>query len=399
MLWGIQYACSFVGIETKRLNSYQKLTMTHSIRHSRLLEFWGIFSKNRLAMTGLVIFLIFFVIAICGFFCTYGENPVWDPAQVRLQEKLLPPMTQAEVKSLNESEIPPFGIYILGTDNLGRDVFSRMLQGAWVSLTVGFVAVGISVVIGVIFGGIAGYFGEELFSFDLALKVFLFITGLSLVLFHLEAIGLAVWIGFLVYILWSRYGTGPGQDSLGYERVSRLKRFGISIDTIIMRFVDIMLCFPSFFLILTVIALLPASIYNIMVVIGLTSWMGTARFVRAEFLSLREQDFVTAARALGLNNFRIIFQHMLPNAVAPVLVSATIGIATAILTEAGLSFLGFGVPPPQATWGNILSEGKRFIFDAPWLTLIPGIAILIVVLAFNLFGEGLRDTLNPRLRA
>ncbi len=373
--------------------------MTHSIRHSRLLEFWGIFSKNRLAMTGLVIFLIFFVIAICGFFCTYGENPVWDPAQVRLQEKLLPPMTQAEVKSLNESEIPPFGIYILGTDNLGRDVFSRMLQGAWVSLTVGFVAVGISVVIGVIFGGIAGYFGEELFSFDLALKVFLFITGLSLVLFHLEAIGLAVWIGFLVYILWSRYGTGPGQDSLGYERVSRLKRFGISIDTIIMRFVDIMLCFPSFFLILTVIALLPASIYNIMVVIGLTSWMGTARFVRAEFLSLREQDFVTAARALGLNNFRIIFQHMLPNAVAPVLVSATIGIATAILTEAGLSFLGFGVPPPQATWGNILSEGKRFIFDAPWLTLIPGIAILIVVLAFNLFGEGLRDTLNPRLRA
>jgi peptide/nickel transport system permease protein len=160
-----------------------------------------------------------------------------------------------------------------------------------------------------------------------------------------------------------------------------------------------MLCFPSFFLVLTVIALLPPSIYNIMVVIGLTSWMGAARFVRAEFLSLREQDFVTAAKALGLGNARIIFQHMLPNAVAPVLVSATIGIATAILTEAGLSFLGFGVPPPQATWGNILSEGKRFIFDAPWLTLIPGLAILIVVLAFNLCGEGLREALNPRLRS
>jgi peptide/nickel transport system permease protein len=172
----------------------------------------------------------------------------------------------------------------------------------------------------------------------------------------------------------------------------------ISTDTLIMRFVDIMLCFPSFFLILTVVALLPASIYNIMIVIGLTSWMGTTRFVRAEFLSLREQDFVTAARALGVSDWRIIFRHMIPNAVAPVLVSATIGIATAILTEAGLSFLGFGVPPPHATWGNILSDGKRFIFDAPWLTFVPGFAILIVVLAFNLFGEGLRDILNPKLR-
>jgi peptide/nickel transport system permease protein len=171
-----------------------------------------------------------------------------------------------------------------------------------------------------------------------------------------------------------------------------------SVDTLIMRMVDIMLCFPSFFLILTVVALLPASIYNIMVVIGLTSWMGATRFVRAEFLSLREQDFVAAAKALGVDNFRIIFRHMMPNAVAPVLVSATIGIASAILTEAGLSFLGFGVPPPHATWGNILSDGKRFIFDAPWLTFVPGIVILIVVLSFNLFGEGLRDALNPKLR-
>ncbi|MEJ2170661.1 MAG: ABC transporter permease, partial [Desulfobacterales bacterium] len=155
-----------------------------------------------------------------------------------------------------------------------------------------------------------------------------------------------------------------------------LRRNTFSVDTLIMRFVDIMLCFPSFFLILTVVALLPPSIYNIMIVIGLTSWMGATRFVRAEFLSLREQDFVSAARALGLSNFRIIFRHMMPNAIAPVLVSATIGIATAILTEAGLSFLGFGVPPPHATWGNILSDGKRFIFDAPWLTFIPGFAIL-----------------------
>jgi len=135
-----------------------------------------------------------------------------------------------------------------------------------------------------------------------------------------------------------------------------------------------------------------------MAVIGLTSWMGTARFVRAEFLALREQDFVAAAKALGLSDARIIFRHLVPNGIAPVLVSATLGIAGAILTEAGLSFLGFGVPPPHATWGNILSDGKRFLFDAPWLTLIPGCAVLLVVLAFNLFGEGLREALNPRLR-
>ena len=172
----------------------------------------------------------------------------------------------------------------------------------------------------------------------------------------------------------------------------------MTIDTLIMRIVDIMLCFPSFFLILTVVALLPASIYNIMIVIGLTHWMGATRFVRAEFLSLREQDFVAAVKALGVGNFRIIFRHMIPNAIAPVLVSATIGIASAILTEAGLSFLGFGVPPPHATWGNILSGGRNFLFDAPWLTFIPGFAILVVVLSFNLFGEGLRDALNPKLR-
>jgi peptide/nickel transport system permease protein len=179
---------------------------------------------------------------------------------------------------------------------------------------------------------------------------------------------------------------------------AHMQKSAISIDTLIMRFVDVMLCFPSFFLILTVVAILPASIYNIMIVIGLTSWMGAARFVRAEFLALRELDFVAAARALGVGNLRIIFRHMMPNAMGPVLVSATIGIATAILTEAGLSFLGFGVPPPHATWGNILSDGRRFIFDAPWLTFIPGSAILIVVLSFNLFGEGLRDVLNPKLR-
>jgi peptide/nickel transport system permease protein len=208
-------------------------------------------------------------------------------------------------------------------------------------------------------------------------------------------IGLSAILAAAAALLWFLSAAGRGKRR---PRIRWLETGIITVDTLIMRMVDIMLCFPSFFLILTVVALLPASLYNIMIVIGLTSWMGTTRFVRAEFLSLREQDFVMAARALGVGNLRIIFRHMIPNAVAPVLVSATIGIATAILTEAGLSFLGFGVPPPHATWGNILSDGRRFIFDAPWLTFVPGVAILIVVLSFNLFGEGLRDALNPKLR-
>jgi peptide/nickel transport system permease protein len=159
-----------------------------------------------------------------------------------------------------------------------------------------------------------------------------------------------------------------------------------------------MLSFPSFFLILTVVAILRPSIWNIMIVIGLTSWEGTARFVRAEILSLREQEFVQAAAALGAAGPRVVVHHLIPNSVAPVLVSATLGVAGAILTESGLSFLGFGVPPPDATWGNILSDGKRYLFDAPWLTFIPGTAIFLLVLAFNLFGEGLREALNPKLR-
>jgi ABC-type dipeptide/oligopeptide/nickel transport system permease subunit len=290
------------------------------------------------------------------------------------------------------------GVYLFGTDELGRDVFSRMMQGAWVSLTVGFVAVGIAVFIGIFLGGISGYYGQNAVRADQMLSVIALLLGVGLLVAGVKAAGVAVLVAGGTYLVFSRRWKKKEGKRGAWEWTRVLWAGTISVDTLIMRFVDIMLCFPSFFLILTVVALLPASIYNIMIVIGLTSWMGTTRFVRAEFLSLRDQDFVTAARALGVGNWRIIFRHMIPNAIAPVLVSATIGIATAILTEAGLSFLGLGVPPPHATWGNILSDGKNFIFDAPWLTFIPGVAILIVVLSFNLFGEGLRDILNPRLR-
>ena len=302
---------------------------------SPLREFWQLLRKDRMAITALVVLAALAITALTGKAVTEWVV-LLDPATVRLVDKFLPPLSEAS-PLLSAAERPWLGIYILGTDDLGRDVFARMLQGSFVSLSIGFVAVGISVLLGIVMGGLAGYYGEA--------------------------------------------RLGP-----------------VTVDTVIMRFTDVMLCFPTFFLILTVVALLPASIYNIMIVIGVTSWMGTARFVRAEFLALKDQDFVVAARAAGLPQWRIIFLHIMPNAVAPVLVSATISVATAILIESALSFLGFGVQPPFATWGNILADGKAYIFDAPWLFFIPGLAILVVVLAFNLVGEGMREALNPRLR-
>jgi peptide/nickel transport system permease protein len=361
-------------------------------RRTRLQESWILLRRNRLALAGLVIFLVFFAVAVAGVLLTTGTSPVLDPSLVRLPEKLRPPFARANLEVLKPSEVPITGFYLLGTDDLGRDVFARMLQGAWVSLTVGFVAVGIAVAIGVILGGLAGYYGQRpVRAGDVAATLIL--TGAAAAAFSpaLRVVALVVVLVLAVTMvaLRGRRTGGP---------LAFLDAPLLTVDMLITGLIDVMLCFPSFFLILTVVAILPASIYNIMVVIGITGWMGAARFVRAEFLSLREQDFVTAARALGVSDRRIIFRHMVPNAVAPVLVSATIGIAGAILTEAGLSFLGFGVPPPHATWGNILSDGKNYLFDAPWLTFIPGCAILIAVLSFNLFGEGLRDILNPKLK-
>lgn len=173
--------------------------------------------------------------------------------------------------------------------------------------------------------------------------------------------------------------------------------YGGWLEASVMRFTDMMLCFPTFFLILAVIALLNPSIINIMIVIGLTGWMGVARLVRAEFLSLKEREYVLAARSLGAGDLRIIFRHILPNAMAPVLVAATLGVAGAILTESGLSFLGLGVQAPDPSWGNILAEGKDNLEIAWWLSVFPGLAILVTVLGYNLLGEGIRDALDPRL--
>ncbi len=225
----------------------------------------------------------------------------------------------------------PSADFWLGTDRLGRDVFSRLLYGGRVSLWVGFVAVGIAISIGTCLGLVGGYF-----------------RGL--------------------------------------------------VDEVIMRFVDVMLCFPSFFLILAVIAFWEPDLTNIMLVIGLTSWMGVTRLVRAETLSLRERDFVAQARLCGSSTPSILWYHILRNAMAPVLISATLGVAGAILIESSLSFLGLGVQPPEASWGNMLMDGKNVLETAPWLSIYPGLAILVTVLGYNLLGESLRDLFDPRLK-
>ncbi|MCX5846854.1 MAG: ABC transporter permease [Deltaproteobacteria bacterium] len=273
-------------------------------------DFWKRFSKNTIALAGSCVVVMLLVVSLLAPWIA-----PYDPNEINLKMVLSAPSAS----------------HLCGTDQLGRDVLSRMIWGARISLKVGFVATGIAILIGAVLGAVAGYYGR--------------------------------WI-----------------------------------DAVTMRFVDIMLCFPTFFLILAVIALLEPSIWNIMIIIGLTGWMGITRLVRADFISLKERDFVLAARAIGASDSRIIFIHILPNAMASVVVAATLGVAGAILTESALSFLGIGVQPPTPSWGNILTAGKDNIDIAWWLSLYPGLAILITVLGYNLLGEGIRDSLDPRLR-
>lgn len=264
--------------------------------------------NNKFALAGvLLILILIFIAAFAAWISPF------DPVEQNLLSRLQQPSLA----------------HWFGTDDLGRDLFARIIFGTRISLMVGFIAVFISTLFGTLVGLAAGYFGKWLDSF-------------------------------------------------------------------LMRLVDILLCFPTFFLILMVIAFLEPNILNVMVVIGITSWTSLARLVRGETLSLREREFVLAAKSLGLSTPRILLVHLLPNVVAPILVSATLGVGNAILTESALSFLGLGVQPPTASWGNILTAGKDYIHFAWWLSLFPGLAILITVLAFNLLGEGLREVLDPR---
>ena len=266
--------------------------------------------KNRRAKVGLYIIILILIVAIGA--------PLLSPAH-------------PENINLGASLQAPSFQHWLGTDKLGRDILSRIIYGSRVSLIVGVVAVGISGIIGIILGAIAGYFGK-----------------------------------------WA--------------------------DHFIMRLVDILLAFPSILLAITLVAVLGASLWTVMLAIGLVSWVGYARVVRGEFLSKRNQEFVLAAKTSGASYFRIIFRHMLPNSMAPIIVMATLGMAGAIITESSLSFLGLGVQPPTPSWGQMLSDGRTIMRQAWWVSTFPGLAIMITVLAFNLLGDGLRDAMDPKLR-
>ncbi|MBI3330159.1 MAG: ABC transporter permease [Nitrospinae bacterium] len=324
-------------------------------------QVWRRFRRNRLAVVGLYVVGALVVMALCADFLAsakpyYLEHngqtyfPIlysylvdlglaqWPPELLNVDFKTLPaeraifppvPYRSNQI-DLTNPFTPPSVEHWLGTDKLGRDVMAGIIHGSRISLSIGFVAVGIAVVIGVSLGALAGFFGG--------------------------------WV-----------------------------------DLVISRLFELMLAIPTFFLLITITAFLRPSIFYTMIIIGLTGWVGIARFTRNEFLKVRGLDYVTAATALGLPDRRIMFRHILPNALAPVLVSIVLGIAAAILLESGLSFLGIGVPADTVTWGSILNEARSNTF-AWWLAVFPGAAIFMAVIAYYLVGEGLRDALDPRLK-
>jgi peptide/nickel transport system permease protein len=272
--------------------------------------FWRRFCRNRLATTGLLILMLLYVMAL-----------------------LAPVLATHSFDGLaSENRFTgPSAQYWLGSDHLGRDIWSRIVWGSRVSLTVGFVSAGVAIGVGASLGALAGYFGG--------------------------------WV-----------------------------------DACISRLTEVVVSMPQFFLLLALAAIIPRSLWSIMLIIGLTSWPSIARIVRGEVLSLRERDFTHAARALGASDMRIIFRQILPNAMAPIIVSTTLRIGHAILSESGLSFLGLGTPPPFPTWGSIVAGGKDYLRTAPWISLAPGLFIFLTVLSFNCVGDGLRDALDPKLK-
>lgn len=268
---------------------------------------WRRFKRHKLAVASLgILFLLYAMAIFAPFIAPYHYD------EMDLEAILQPPGPK----------------HLFGTDRIGGDVFSRVVWGSRISLSVGFVAAGVAIVLGTVIGATAGYFG------------------------------------------------------------------GV-VDDVLMRFTEIVSAFPVMFLLLTIIAIIPRSIFNIMLVIGFTSWPGLARMVRGQFLSLREQDYIEAARSIGAKDSRIVFVHILLNTMAPIIVNTTLRIGGAILTESGLSFLGLGIISPPS-WGTILNAGRPLLRRAPWITTFPGLFIFITVLAFNFVGDGLRDALDPR---
>lgn len=287
-------------------------TNTSNKKRSQWVEVWRRLKRNKMAVLGLVILIVLVLLALfADVIANYDNVVIKQNLAHRLQG--------------------PSAAHWLGTDEFGRDIFARLIHGTRVSLQVGIVAVGISIVIGGILGAVAGYYGGKL-------------------------------------------------------------------DNIIMRIMDIFLAVPSILLAIAIVSALGPSIINLMLAISISSVPSYARIVRASVLSIRDQEFIEAAKAIGASNTRIIFRHIIPNSLAPVIVQATLGVASAILSTAGLSFIGLGIQPPAPEWGSMLSGGRQYLRYAWWVTTFPGVAIMITILSLNLLGDGLRDALDPRLK-
>ena len=287
-------------------------TNTSNKKRSQWVEVWRRLKRNKMAVLGLIILIILVLLAVfADVIANYDNVVIKQNLAHRLQG--------------------PSAAHWLGTDEFGRDIFARLVHGTRVSLQVGIVAVGISIVIGGILGAVAGYYGGKL-------------------------------------------------------------------DNTIMRIMDIFLAVPSILLAIAIVSALGPSIINLMLAISISSVPSYARIVRASVLSIRDQEFIEAAKAIGASNTRIIFRHIIPNSLAPVIVQATLGVASAILSTAGLSFIGLGIQPPAPEWGSMLSGGRQYLRYAWWVTTFPGVAIMITILSLNLVGDGLRDALDPRLK-
>lgn len=283
----------------------------------------------------------------------------------------------------------------LGTDQVGKDVLSGLIHGTRISLVIGLISMGIATIIGILLGALAGYYGDGNLRVP-RIRWWMFIAAVALTLFYFfiagkTTAGIVVFIGsmgFLILAARNNWRILPGW--LGEETA-------VPMDSLVNRGIEILNSLPRLLIIITITAIFERSMVLLMVIIGVTSWTGIARFTRAELLRTRELEFIDAARSLGFNEFRVIFRHALPNSLAPVFVAIAFGIASAILIESGLSFLGIGVPDDVTTWGQLLKKGREE-FEAWWLVIFPGAAIFITVTAYNLIGEALRDALDPKLK-
>ena len=279
---------------------------------SQTRRIWRRFLRHRLAVFGgCVVLLLLTMVLFANLLSPH------DPLSLDTHRRFIPPFSNSD--------------YLLGTDEMGRDVLSRLFYGGRISLVVGVAAMFATIVTGLLIGLVAGFYGRR-------------------------------------------------------------------VDSILMRFTDTMLCFPQVFLLLVLAAFVTPTVVSIALIIGLTSWMEVARIIRAQIQYIKEQDFVQAAFALGASEMRIMFRELLPNAIAPVLVSATLNVANAVLMESYISFLGYGIQPPLASWGNMLTNAQSYFDLAPWLAILPGVMITLTVMSFNFLGDGLRDALDPRLR-